>query len=335
MGDQIPSNTDRSSDEIDLGQLLQLIKRGLNGIFRGFLRIFLYLKRRAIKLGALILIGMAIGLLMNTFVPKKLKAEVIVKPNFESKDYLYDVVDEVQSNVRSKDTIFFQKLGIDVDGMRSFSVKVEPIEELVLDKEMAEENNKYLEILENYKESDFVLDIVKSEILKKSTVTHRITFSHRNPEKGPEYATKIMEYINSNPYFGELQKIYTNNAKSKIAQNQNLIAQIDELVANYSNGLADRESKSTQGMVFLENENNLNIPTLLSLKNGLIKEMENKQIEMAEQKDAISIINFGKTQVVKKPLFGKNLVLFPIILLGAYFVLSFISYLNRKTKEVA
>lgn len=331
-----PTTPSGNSNEIDLGQLFELIRRGFHKIFKGFLRVFLYLKRNWIMLAALTIVGVGVGLLMNNLVPKKLKTEVIVKPNFESKDYLYTIVDEIASNLTTKDTIFFNGMGMDAAQLGNFNITIEPVEEMEADKETLELNNKYLESLQNYKDNDFILEIIKAEILKKSVPVHRITFTYKNPSLGQELAKKIMDYINANSYFTELQKTFVENAKTRIDRNNSLITQIDGLISTYSEGLSNRESTSSQaqGMVLFESDDNLNIPNLLTLKNKLIKETEEKRIALIDQNQSVRIINFGQTQTVQKSLLGKNLVLFPTLLLGGFFVFSFISYLNRKTKEL-
>lgn len=336
MDNQEQPNTTQGSNEIDLGQLFELIKKGFDNLFRKFLRIFVYFKKNIIKLGILIVIGVGIGFLMNKLIPKKLKTEVIVKPNFESKEYLYATVDEIASNILAKDTLFFKAMDIDVTELANFSVVIEPIEEVELDNEIIEQNTKYLEILQNYQSNEAILKVIKSEILRNSEPIHRITFYFKNAKNGEEYARKMMNYINSNAYFKELQQVSVQNAETRIKKNNDLINQIDGLISSYSQNLANREGakSQSQGMVLFDNENSLNIPNLLGLKNNLIKETEDKRIEILEQNNAISIQNFGKTQVVKKSVLGKNLVLFPSILLGAFFVLSFILFLNKKSKEL-
>lgn len=336
MANQEQPNATQGSNEIDLGQLFELIKTGFDNLFRKFLRIFVYFKKNIIKLGILIAIGVGVGFLMNKLIPKKLKTEVIVKPNFESKDYLYATVDEIASNILAKDTLFFKAMDIEVTELANFSVVIEPIEEVELDNEIIEQNTKYLEILQNYQSNESILKVIKSEILRNSEPIHRITFYFKNAKNGEEYARKMMNYINSNVYFKELQQVSVQNAETRIKKNNDLINQIDGLISSYSQNLANREGakSQSQGMVLFDNENSLNIPNLLGLKNNLIKETEDKRIEILEHNNAISIQNFGKTQVVKKSVLGKNLVLFPSILLGAFFVLSFILYLNKKSKEL-
>lgn len=332
MADNKPVNTRPESDEIDLGQLFRMIGRGFNNIFRGFLRIYLYFKTNFWKLAILVVIGLAIGYGLKFLISDKLKTEVIVKPNFDSKDYLYDVVEEIDANLKSKDTVFFKELGIVVSELKSLEISIEPIEE-ENEEENREEDLKYLEVLQNFQEDSFISDVVKTEILKKSGLNHRITFFYNNPLAGREATRRLIEYINNNEYFSEVQQIYTQNAQAKVERNQELIEQIDNLVDGYTDNLSKSNSVG-QGKVVLENEKTLEIPSLLSLKNALIKEVERKKVEMVEQKNTISIINFGKNQKVKVPVYSQGILVIPLILVTMFLLVSFFTYLNKKSSEL-
>jgi hypothetical protein len=336
MTNQEQPNNPQGSNEIDLGQLFELIKKGFDKLFKMFLRIFVYFKKNIIKLGVLIAIGVGVGFLMNKLIPKKLKVEVLVKPNFESEDYLYATVDEIASNIIAKDTVFFRNMEIDVSDLQSFMLQIEPLEEVEVDKDIIEQGNKYLEVLQNYRNDEFILNVIKSEILQKSIQIHRITFSYKDATSGEEITRKLINYLNANPYFKELQQVSIQNAKTRIENNKKLVAQIDELVSGYARNMANEQvgKTETQGVVLVEGDNGLNITNLLNLKDKLEKEIEGKNIQILEQNNAISIQNFGKTQAVQKSLLGKYLFLFPSILLGAFFVLSFLLYLNKKSKEL-
>ncbi len=73
MAKEQKSNNTSSNDEIDLGQLFQMIGRGFNRIFRGLLSVFLYFKRNAIILVVLAILGALTGFGLNQIVSKKLK----------------------------------------------------------------------------------------------------------------------------------------------------------------------------------------------------------------------------------------------------------------------
>lgn len=145
------SSKNTSSDEIDLGQLLKLIGNGFKKVGNVFLYAFLYLKKNMLILIGLVVVGVLIGFLLTKIVDKKLKTETIVRPNFESKDYVYDVIDEIQANIYAKDTVFFSQMGIDINDLDGFKIEIAPITDPEEAKEDAEQDLMYLELLQALK----------------------------------------------------------------------------------------------------------------------------------------------------------------------------------------
>ena len=327
-----PKNTS-SSDEIDLGQLFQMIGNGFNRIFNALLRTFLYLKKNAIVLGGLIILAVAIGFGLNQIADKKMKTEVIVKPNLDSRKYLYEVVDEIQSNIKARDTLFFKDLGILVENLKGFEVTVESLGDT---RNNVDQGTEYLELLKGFESSsEAISDIVRAEILSKSTlINHKITFYFKNPVVGQDYAKKLMKYINSNEYFVELIEVYNDNSKERIRQNMELIKQIDGLIASYADKLAEKDQTPNGGTISFDTEEKVDVTGLFDLKNNLLKDTENKKLELQKRVEAISIINFGRPQQVQKAFFEKSIILFPMILIGTFFLFSFLKYLNRKAIEL-
>ena len=328
---QTPVNQN-SSDEIDLGQLFQLIGKGFNALFRFFLRIFLYLKKNIFILVGLVVVGLAIGYGLNKISTKQLKTEVIVKPQLESKNYLYDVIDEIQANIGARDTLFFKTMGIEELDFDGLEVTISPVDEK---KVSTESEMKYLELLQSFENTDAIADIVRAELQNKSSFNHRITFYYKNANLGSDFAKKVMAYINSNSYFTDVMAIYRTNASNRIEQNQFLLKQVDEIIKNYTNGLASKSNTTVGERIVLDNQEQVNIADLFEYKNRLIRDIELKKLELKQNTDVINIINFGKPQVVRKSFFGKNIVLLPLLFLGAFFLLSILGYLNRRSKDIS
>ena len=330
MTDNQSAKSNNSSDEIDLGQLFQLIGKGFNVIFRFILRVFLYLKKNIFILIGLVVLGLAIGYGLNQVISKRLKIEVIVKPQAESKNYLYDAINEIQANIKAKDTLFFNSIGLEEVDFKGLEVTVKR----VVEEETSESDIKYLELLQSFENTDAIADIVKEELENKSSFNHRITFFFKNTKLGKEFADKVLEYINGNEYFKRLVKVSRDNAQNRIEANQLLLKQVDEIIANYTNSLAAKENSSISERIILDNQEQVNIADLFEYKNRLIRDIELKRLELEEQKEPISIMNFGTTQVVQKPFFVQNVFLAPIIFLISFFLISFLIYLNRKSSEV-
>ncbi|WP_422082738.1 hypothetical protein [Ulvibacterium sp.] len=333
MADKQPQNNQNSSDEIDLGQLFQMIQRGLERIFRSFLRLFLYLKKNALILIGLAVLGAAIGFGLNQIVSKKMKTEVIVKPNLESKNYLYDVVDEIQANIEAKDTSFFRSLGISFERLKRFEVEIEPVEGKQGGKNL-EDQMKFLETLQNFENTSIISDVVRTEILNNSSLNHRVSFFYKDAAYGQECAKRLMDYINSNSYFEELIYISQENAKERIEKNEAVVKQLDDLISNYSEKLGERNSPVGDGRLVLDGEERMDIRGIFELKNSLIRDTEQKKLELKERTSTVSIINFGRPQQVQKPFFGKNIVLLPTILIGIFFLWSILRYLDKKSSEI-
>ncbi|MGI9546726.1 MAG: hypothetical protein ACR2MM_05790, partial [Flavobacteriaceae bacterium] len=313
MENQSPEHNNKA-EEVDLGQLFPIIGQGFGSLFRVFLRSFVYLKRKAILLGALIVGGFLLGLGINQFVDQKLKTEVIVKPNLESKTYLYDVVAEISTNLKSRDTVFFKGLNIEPRNTVGFGIDIEPLKEEQADDITNE--IKYLELLEKFRDEEGVLEVVRNEILAKSTLNHRITFTYRYSEGGRATAKALMNYINSNEYYDELISLRNQNAKERIASNDTSLKQIDELIAGYSSEL-QRENISG-GSIVLSDAEPLNVAGLLNIKKALIKDSEQRRLEIQDNKEAIRIISFGNTQNARESIFKRPTILIPILLIVLY-----------------
>ncbi|MEL7271418.1 MAG: hypothetical protein AAGL34_17735 [Bacteroidota bacterium] len=320
----------QSSDEIDLGQLFQLIGKGFNRLGIGFLKLFIYLKKRAFILGGLVILGVAAGFGLNQITEEKKKIEVIVKPNLDSENYLYDVVAEIQSNIKSKDTAFFNDLGIRNMDLAQFKISVNPIEQ---DKSKKVDMD-YLELLEKFQNNAQFSDVIRAEITKQSALNHRIEFLFNDAEEGQNFADKVMTYINSSDYFKELINISNSNSETRLKENEMLIQQIDSLIVGYTQSLGKNNSVISDAKLLLNNDEPLDITGLLQLKNGLIRNSAQQRLDLQKGKNIINILNFGKPQQVVRSFFGKRLILIPTILVSLFLMWEITVFLNRRAKDL-
>ncbi|WP_291867288.1 hypothetical protein [Maribacter sp.] len=333
MADNLPTNNN-SSDEIDLGQLFQIIRNGFHKVFIGFLRVFLYLKKNILILAILSVIGVGIGYGLSQISEITKKTEVIVKPNFESKDYLYGIVSELQSKIKGKDYDFYSGLEINLEELKGLKIEIQPVQSK--SNVDLEQSLKYLDYLGNLKDDNSIKEVIKNEVLASSYVNHKISFYYKNAELGQDAAKKIMLFINDNNYFKELKEIYLFNSESRIKENEELIKQIDVLITNYSKALGNKSSANEkgEGMVLLGGEEGLNIPQLFNLKNNLIESSAANKLLKREHKETIKILSFGGPQQIKKEFLKDGLTLIPTVLVILFFMWSLLKFLNKRTKEL-
>lgn len=324
------SNPPETSDEIDLGQLFKLIGRGFRSVFRGLLSVYLYFKSNFIWLAGLAILGVFTGYLIGRWTEDRQKLDVIVTPNLDTRNYLYDVIAEVQADIKAGDTAFFRSLGMDFEAMDGFELEVSPLKD---EKQNSPGNSQMLETMKDFSNSEAIAEMVREELSDQMTRDQRITFYFKNPETGTPYASKILAYINSNPYYKQLLQIQRSNAGERIQRNDSLVRQIDLLINTYTNRLGS-EKAGPEGSLILENQEPLDIPSLFRLKTQLIKDIEEKRLELEREQEPITVVSFGKPHKVTKSLFRQNLILFPLLFLGAFLLVSLLRYLNRKAAEL-
>lgn len=324
-------NQPSTSDEIDPGQLFKIIGQGFNNLFRGILRVFLYLKRNILWLIGLSIIGVVLGIVLKSFMGYKHELTVIVSPQLDNTDYLQDVVGEIQANLKAEDTTFFKQMGMDISYLKDFEIELTPLREAKTDAKSS--RMVFLEALREFGNNEAIGDIVRAELQDQTTKDHRITFYFKDPVKGEEYSRKLISYINSNDYYNSLNATYAENAQNRIQRNDSLIVQIDRLIQGYTQRMLS-ESVISQGQIILDNEEPLNIPSLFDLKNRLIRDSEEKKLELIRRQDAIRVASFGKPHRLIIPLFGKKIVYTPLLLILGFFAVSFLKYLNSKAANL-
>ena len=236
-----------TSEEIDLGQFFVHIGNGFRAVFHFFLAAFAYLKRNIIWLGGSAVLGGLIGFAANSFEEERQKLDVIVTPNlddsyylYDTRGYLFDIVSEIQSEINANDTVFFNKLEMDISKMQGFEVEVIPLK--VQNKEALESENLILEELKEFAGYQAIDDILRAEFQVRTRRDQRITFYFRDPVIGEDYARKLITYINSNPYYKDLVKIQKENASQRIETNDSLIRQIARLVKTYMDRMAKQQT---------------------------------------------------------------------------------------------
>jgi hypothetical protein len=241
------------------------------------------------------------------------------------------VVAEIQADIKTKDTAFFQSMGMDIEKMEGFEIEIVPLRSE--NRGQSENQTQMMELLKDFGNSEAISDILRSELQQRTINEQRITFLFKDPLSGEAYANKIMDYLNANPFYSGLIEVYTTNARNRIHRNDTLIRQIDVLIDNYTQKML-KEQSGSEGRLVLENQEPLNVPSLFALKNELIRDTEARKLELERRKDAITIVNFGKPHKVIKPLFRKNIIFFPLVFVGIFLLISLFRYLNRKAIEL-
>lgn len=318
------------SEEVDLGQFFGLIRNGLRSVFKSLLNVFVYIRNHFVWLAGLVVVGLAAGYGIQKATPVELGIEAIVSPNLESKNYLLRVVEEIQSNIASGDTTFLRRQGIGKSDIEGFSIEIEPAVET--DATRSNQEIKYLQMLQNFGPAMNVADIVRAELLDKTSLDYRITFRFRDPVSGPVIADKLMGYINSNSYYTHLVDTYRENARERIAYNDSLLRQTDVLIQDYRKRMMNANPVETNRLV-LDGEQDVDITALLELKKELVQDTESRRMSLARVQSGVTVLHFGTPHPLQKSFLDQWIYLTPVLLVTGFLLFSLFRYLNRKARE--
>ena len=313
-------STNSQDQEIDLGQIGTGIKNFFNGIVNSIFDFIFFVKKKIVIIGLLFVVGVVLAFLLD---PKIYNHEISVIPNFGSNEYLYQKIEQIDTKLREEDDSFFKELGIknpkDVVG-----IEIEAYPAIYNFINNKEQGNNF-ELIKLMVEDGDIDKIMQGEITSKNYYHHKISIKTKGRLKKEEFITPVLNYLNANPYFEIQQKVYQKNLADKIALNDSLVKQIDNLIVLLS-------SNNSSGTISISEKNS--IPELVEKKDRLISEKQylltNVNIFDKIIKEESSIINIRDY----KPLFLNNKILFPVILILMYLILYSLlnTYKNQETR---
>jgi hypothetical protein len=300
-------SSNSQDQEIDLGQIGKGINKILKGIINSIFDFIFFLKSKIIIIAILFATGVALAYIFDS---KLYIHEISVIPNFGSNEYLYKKIEQIDTKLREDDEDFFNKIGIkNHKNIVNVEIQAYPaIYSFVNNKQ--QENN--FELIKLMAEDGNIDKIMKDEVTSKNYYHHKISIQTKGMIKEEEIIKPLLNYLNTNPYFEVQQKVYQQNLTDKIALNDSLIKQIDNLIILLS-------SNNSLATISISEKNS--IPELVEKKDMLISETQylrtNVNIFDKIIKEESSITNIRDY----KPLLLNNKILFPLMLILVYMLI--------------
>ena len=279
MAEQPANNT---SDEIDLGQLFQLIGKGFQklfsfigsvfkGIFHLIILFLLFLQKNFVVLGAAVIIGAVGGFLADMYKTPKYISKMVVEPNFNSVQQLYNNIEFYNDLAKAEDSITLSN-ALEISVGEAATIK-----KLFVDS-YSDENQKIQLFDEFIRELDTttVKALDYEGYLKNFNSMdarfHQISLVATNDQVAKKVQPAIVKSISANEYFKLQKRINDENLdlQEKI-YNQQLL-EIDSLQQLYKRVLVKEADKPMQGT-------NINLA-----ENG---ETQNKELALVQEREVL------------------------------------------------
>ncbi len=315
------------SEEIDLMQLFGMIK----GVFVKFLKLIIsvvsFYKKKVILFLILGLIGGGLGFFMDQYQDKKdnYEQEVIIEPKYDSVEYIYDFIDDLQDSF--KDENFVKNLGLNL-------TQVENVKEISLEP-IIQPEDVLSELQSRYGDKESFIEVYDEKLLKEKKYRnfykqHKLTMSFKNRSSDNMKITNtILEYFKSNDYYNEIVDLQLKQTKVSLDQNKKSLQFINE----YLNNLSKNPDQGSDKFVFATESETPTISSLFKRKEALIQMINKDEKLLTFDKEMFRIVNYGSIVSKRKVLLRRMMFMIPLLFIGLVSGFYFLRYLSRTINE--
>ncbi|MBL0014698.1 MAG: hypothetical protein IPP30_13665 [Flavobacterium sp.] len=315
--------------EIDLASVSKAVSGMFQSIGRSIFRMIQFVLKHIVVLIALVIVGVGFGSYLDT-TRKTYNTCIIIRPNFESTDYIYAKIDLLFSRINDNDTLFLKSIGIK-SPKKLRSIKIYPIVDIYkfISESDSKDSDRNFQLFKLLAADGDMEKIILNRTTSKNYTFHQIHFVTSSKASRDEILEPLLNYLESNENFKNTKQIFIENTNLKIEANKNMIAQIDGLLSTFTN--ESSESAKNNKSVYINQNTQLN--DLIQTKNNLVNEIGYHKYELINHdkvvKESSSIINMNDTRTID----SKLRVVLPIALLFMYLLI--IGLVNFYRKQAA
>lgn len=284
--------------EIDLDEVYRKVHgtgQKLGGTFK---RIYYFFRKYWLLVIPLLIISALLGSFLDD-QKKTFHTHVIVSPNFRSADYLYNTIEQLSSKILSNDTVFLKKIGIKKSSIGNITIK--PVIDIYA---LVNENDKNYNLLQLMTEDGRMGDIIKDPVTARNYKYHQITLLSNDTLSADRDVKPILDYLNSNHYFSEIQRLAIQNIQSKIIANDTMIKQIDRILARFS-------STKQSGANLIYNNESLSLDDIIVTKDKLLIEQNYRSVELLDFDKTIKERSIVTNIEIQDSFLSKKVILYP------------------------
>jgi len=323
MSTKVPQNS--TDQEIDIFD----ITKSING-FVDKTNVFIF---RSIQLFVrnwilfLILLGLGFGIGYYLDVSKKsYDNKIIVTPNFGSVDYLYSQIDLIEAKILSGDTLFLKDV-VGISHPKAIKkIDIKPISDAF---KFVEDKEQNFELLKLMADDGDINKVLVDNITSKNYTLHTISFTTNKIINEKEFVSQLLKYLNNSEYFNSVQKTGYKNLEQLIAQNDTIIAQIDNVLNGFSKNV--KSTSKNDKLVYYNENTQLN--DIIKTKQYLATEQGKNRLKLISSdrtiKEISSTLNIKNTQSLN----GKLKFILPVLFVFIFVFIYLFKGFYRKQSQ--
>ncbi|MXV38579.1 hypothetical protein GO491_07815 [Flavobacteriaceae bacterium Ap0902] len=311
-------NDERVQHEVDLKKAYGSVKDGSLNTLSLIIKL---IKRNLLILLLLIVSGFVIGYFLEMRIGSY-KSTLMVVPNFNTTDYLYEKVELLNSKVLQRDKEFLESNGIQYNE----EIKLITIKPLTDVYNFIGKNDNY-QVFQTLTANANADDVLNDLNTAKYYPRHLVEIKSDIPLED-SYIQSIIAFLNTSEYYEKMRVLIHSNVAHKVQVNNEVVDQIDEILKQY------KESGAKASSIYIEDGSELN--DLVNNKLDLIHENHKLSTTLYDLEYIITPVNYFLNMNASSRFGGKLRFLIPIFLVTLFIIFKLVRYLDRlQPNEVA
>jgi len=319
MAENIPT---QNAEEIDLGYLFERIKSLFKSILIGIVSIIQFFWKHKFRLIGVGVLGIAIGLYLAKTAERIYVNELLIKPNYNSTQYVYDKIDALNFKIESKDSVFLKNI-FDENYKKLKGVEINPVVDiynLIGQSEDIEETFKIL-----FTEIGDV-SFFESDINKLAYANHKVKVLVAGEELNKEITNAFFSYIKINDFYEKQKDILIDKYSKKLVENEKMRIQIDTIIQSVKEQSLTNQFK--QGISFSGSQN---VTELIKKKEDLLENDFEIATSLVTENQIISLIAVNTALLDNSYNFAYRII--PVYFVLFYCLVFLVRHIVRKLSE--
>ena len=320
-----------NDEEVDLGSLFTVIGKGFKnffnfignifkGIFHRLILILLFLKLHILKFSVAVLIGGIVGFFLESNKETKFSSNLIVKPNFESTQLLYENINYYNDLVKQQNTKHLASI-FKIDTSKAAALRKFEITPLMNSNDIINAYDNFILEVDTLTVKSYDFDNFESSFTDFDYLVHNIEVQATVIDIFSELENTIINSIEKNQYFNRIKKLTKENLLTKDSILRVTFTEVDSLRKVYMKVMlegAKNISTNTNIDISGTNENTIRKDSkeneLFEIDRKIIYDLSQTFEDIAYKSNVINIISNFKSEGSEIKGITKNLIFIMAVL---------------------
>lgn len=315
-----------SSEEVDLGYMFKSIGDFFKKLVKLLFLVVTFFKRFILIIIGLIILGIILGYFLDRNSNYVYENRLIVIPNFESVEYLYDKTEELNFKILAGDSLYLKKI-FDDNYKAVRKIEIEPIVDIYNFTTKSRENIDVFRILfENQDMKEFVEDMTTSKQYKYQKLKVFIL----GKENSENLLKQLLIYFNESEHYKQYQEVYVQNTLKRLSETDKMILQADSVIAAITS-----VSKGTNPNPPVYASFNNDFYSIFRYKDVLLKDKLELLKKNKDEVDIIKTVSINYNILESSFATLKNVVKIPVYLIFLFSLIFFVIFIYKSLKKIA